>query len=141
MPVIIANIARAGAAASLRRKSATRADSARFSLDAADEAVAETSAAVTFVCPTALLQIQEAPEREPARSAAVRHGTELLDRLDDLRLAVLAGGIAPAHLSALAKALAAHRQASHDPRLDETIAEIELRAAVELAKFNRSRLR
>lgn len=142
MPIIIANAVGAGsAAAGLRRKGATRPDGARFSLDVADEAAPEAPAVVTLVCPTALLQIQEAPEREPARAAAVRRGADLLDRLDDLRLALVAGSLSPARLRALAETLAARREASHDPRLDEIIAEIELRTAVELAKFNRSKPR
>lgn len=138
MPVLISNIARPGAAAGLRRRNAAKPDGVRFSLDAADEAAAEAPAAVAFVCPTALLQIQEAPEREPGRAAAVHRGAELLDRLDGLRLALLAGAIPPTRLRALADALAARREASCDPRLDEIIGEIELSAAVELAKLNRA---
>ncbi len=142
MPIIIAGARGAGAAAAAqRRKGPTKPDGARFTLDREDEPAAEAPAGPVFVCPTALLQIQEAPEREPAsgRAAVARRGADLLDRLDDLRLALLAGAVSPSRLSALADALAAEKAQSNDPRLDEIIAEIELRTAVELAKFNRER--
>ena len=144
MPIIIAGAMGAGAAAAAqRRKGRARLDGARFTLDGADEPAAEAPAGPAFVYPTALLQIQEAPEREPAagRAAVARRGADLLDRLDDLRLALLVGAIPPSRLSALADALAAGKAQSNDSRLDEIIAEIELRTAVELAKFNREKAR
>ena len=100
-------------------------------------------APTTFVCPSALLLLQEAPGPEPAggRAEAVRHGTGLLDRLDELRLALLCGAVPPARLRAIADALAARSVPLGDPRLDAVIAEIELRCAVELAKFHRANRR
>jgi len=71
----------------------------------------------------------------------LRRGTDLLDRLDDLRLALLAGTISPSRLKALADALSAGKSRSNDPRLDAIIGEIELRAAVELAKLSREKAR
>lgn len=125
------------ASRSVGRKAAVRAKGGRFTLDGEDEAAAEAPPGpVAFVSPPALLQLQEALEQAPAgsRAAALRHGADLLDRLDDLRLALLAGAVAPGRLRALADAVAARRGPS-DPRLDAIIAEIELRCAVELAKF------
>ncbi|MGZ9033388.1 MAG: flagellar assembly protein FliX [Rhodospirillales bacterium] len=144
MSIVIASMLRAGSPATApRRKGPTRSDGARFTLDGVDEAAPEAPAGGAFICPTALLQIQEAPEPEPAggREAALRRGDDLLDRLDDLRLTLLTGAVPPSRLSALADALAARRQESRDPRLDAIIAEIELRAAVELAKFERAKRR
>lgn len=142
MPIIIAGAGRAGSApAALRRKGQAKADGARFTVDGTDGPAAEAPAGLAFVCPTALLQIQEAPEPAGGRAAVVRRGTDLLDRLDDLRLALLAGRVSPARLKALADALSTGKSGSNDPRLDEIIAEIELRAAVELAKLNRERAR
>lgn len=144
MSIVIASMLRAGSPATApRRKGPTRSDGARFTLDGVDEAAPEVPAGGAFVCPTALLQIQEAPEPEPAggRAAVVRRGDDLLDRLDDLRLALLTGSVPPSRLTALADALGARRHESQDPRIDAIIAEIELRAAVELAKFERAKRR
>jgi len=141
MPITIAGAVRAGSAAALRRKGQAKADSARFILDGGDGPAAEAPAGVAFVCPTALLQIQEDPEPAGGRTAVLRRGTDLLDRLDDLRLALLAGTISPSRLKALADALSAGKSRSNDPRLDAIIGEIELRAAVELAKLSREKAR
>jgi len=142
MPITIAGAVRTGsAAAAPRRKGQAKADGARFILDGGDGPAAEAPAGVAFVCPTALLQIQEDPEPAGGRAAVLRRGTDLLDRLDDLRLALLAGTISASRLKALADALTAGKSSSNDPRLDAIIGEIELRAAVELAKLNREKAR
>jgi hypothetical protein len=58
--------------------------------------------------------------------------------LDGLHLDILAGRVAPARLAALASSLRADRSASGDPRLEQLIDSIVLRAEVELAKLERS---
>ncbi|MDZ3836121.1 MAG: flagellar assembly protein FliX [Rhodospirillales bacterium] len=140
MPILVTNAPRPAATASPRRKGAVRADGSRFTLESEAEAPPEAPGATTFVCPSALLLLQEAPGPEPAggRAEAVRHGTGLLDRLDELRLALLCGAVPPARLRAIADALAARSARLGEPRLDAVIAEIELRCAVELAKFHRA---
>ncbi len=140
MPIPIAATPGIGPAASSRRKVRVRTEAGGFTLESEGETIPEAPAAVAFVCPQALLQLQEAaaPGPSAAPATALRHGFDLLDRLDDLRLALVAGRIAPGRLAALAEALAAHRDRSFDPRLEAVIAEIELRAAVELAKFRRA---
>lgn len=143
MPILITSTAGPAVAASPRRKGAVRADGSRFTLESEGEAPPEAPAATTFVCPSALLLLQGAPGPEPAggRAEALRHGMDLLDRLDDLRLALLCGTVPPARLRAIADALAARSARLGDPRLDAVIAEIELRCAVELAKFHRANRR
>jgi hypothetical protein len=140
MPILVTNAPRATAAASPRRKGAVRADGSRFTLESEAEAPPEAPAPAALLCPSALLQLQEAPPPAPARSrqAAFRHGTGLLDRLDELRLALLSGAVPPARLRAIADALASRSDRPDDPRLAAVIAEIELRCAVELAKFHRA---
>ena len=61
----------------------------------------------------------------------------MLDSLDDLRLAILAGAISKEKLAELAQKLRQKRQNSDDPRLNEIIEEIELRCEVEVAKLTR----
>jgi hypothetical protein len=139
MPILITSTTGAAVAASPRRKGAVRADGSRFTLESEAEPPAEAPGATAFVCPSALLLLQEAPGPEPAggRAEALRHGTGLLDQLDDLRLALLSGAVPPARLQAIADALATRSGRPDDPRLGAVIAEVELRCAVELANFDR----
>jgi class II flagellar assembly regulator FliX len=69
------------------------------------------------------------------RGAAARYGADLLDRLTELRLDLLNGGVPAARLQALAHALRSGRRPSGDPRIDLVIDEIELRVEVEVAKL------
>ena len=83
----------------------------------------------------ALLALQETLSPTERRRRAVRRGGRILDALDDLRLAVLD----PAEIDgpALERLQAAVREArgeTEDPGLNGVLEEIELRAAVELAK-------
>lgn len=82
-----------------------------------------------------LLSIQEVPDATTSPSKGLRRGLDILDQLDQLRLSLLAGSIAPQRLKRLLAALRTRRQATGDPRLEAILAEIELRAAVEVAKF------
>ena len=66
-----------------------------------------------------------------------RYGGDLLDRLEDLRIGILSGAYPKQKLVDLAHRLRKKRQASDDPRLNEIIEEIELRAEVEIAKLTR----
>ena len=87
----------------------------------------------------ALLSVQEGPDptSERARGLARAHAEDLLDRLEGVRLGILAGTFPKEKLVELAQRLRAHRQRSDDPRLNEIIDEIELRAEVEIAKLTR----
>jgi hypothetical protein len=81
------------------------------------------------------LQGVAAPEAD-RRRRAVKRADSLLDGLDALKLDVLAGRLDLGRLRRLGTDLA-HREPSDDPRLEAIVAEIELRAAVELAKAER----
>jgi len=83
----------------------------------------------------ALLALQEVPDPRHGRSRGLRRATDLLDRLDEIRLGLLTGGIPLHRLQALSVALNVERNATPDPRLHEVMEEIELRCAVELAKL------
>ena len=82
-----------------------------------------------------LFALQEVPDPEARRRRAVQRGLSLLDQLDRIRLAMLSGSLSPAELRRLAQVLAQEREALSDPALAEVLAEVELRAAVELAKY------
>ena len=88
----------------------------------------------------AVLAVQEVPDATDGRSKGVlfQYGGDLLDRLDELRLAILAGVVSKERLTELAQKLRQKRQETNDPRLNEIIEEIELRAEVEVAKLTRN---
>jgi hypothetical protein len=67
----------------------------------------------------------------------VAHGNDLLDRLDELRMGILLGHFSKDRLAELAQRLRQKREQGVDPALDEILAEIELRAEVEIAKYTR----
>ena len=83
----------------------------------------------------ALLALQEVGDAPGDREQVRRRGEEILAQLDALRNALLVGILPLAGLEHLARTLEARRESISDPRLAEIIAEIELRAAVELAKL------
>ncbi len=109
----------------------------RFSthLDDGPSESAPTAAAVPMTSVAALLAVQdEGDATSRRRRRAVQRGTDLLDRLDEIRHALLTADMPASRLQALADALTRDRQAIDDPKLAEVLAEIELRCAVELAK-------
>jgi hypothetical protein len=85
----------------------------------------------------AMLAAQEVPDATEGRRRARRRGEDILDRLEEIRLGLLLGTVSQARLQQLAQALRSARGQVDDPRLDEILDEIELRAAVELAKLAR----
>jgi len=85
----------------------------------------------------ALIALQEVGDALTGRKRAMGRGREMLDLLDQVRLGLLVGGIPRAKLGALVQAVKAERQVIDDPRLQQILDEIELRAAVELAKYDR----
>jgi len=86
-----------------------------------------------------ILSMQEVPDATEGRSRAIlkQYGDDLLTRLEDLRLGILAGVYSKEKLADLAHRLRQKRTHSNDPRLNEIIDEIELRAEVEIAKLAR----
>lgn len=72
-----------------------------------------------------------------SRGKAVAYGNDLLDRLEQFRLAILQGTISKDRLQELAHRLRQRRQSLDDPRLEEVLQEIELRCEVEVAKLTR----
>ena len=85
----------------------------------------------------ALLALQEVPDDPGGRNRGRRHGEALLDHLDDLRLGLLSGRMSLDALERLSVMVAAKRGKVDDLRLTQILDEIEIRAAVELAKLGR----
>lgn len=129
-----------GSASGARRKGASAPAGDAFAPDApavrtgvSGAAGAGGASAVSSV--DALLALQEVGDLDAAREQASRRAFSLLDVLDDLKLALLEGGLPPAKLNALMRLLQSDRLSTGDPRLERALDDIETRAAVELAKY------
>lgn len=85
-----------------------------------------------------VLTVQEVGDRSGGARRARERAELILDRLDDIRHGLLMGAIPRDRLEELAAAVRRQREAVDDPRIVEVLDEIELRARVELAKFQRS---
>lgn len=87
-----------------------------------------------------LLGAQEVDEREARRRKAVKQGRFTLEVLERLRDALLMGTLPITTIAQLEKLVAEQRDETTDPTLRQILAEIETRAAVELAKLEMSGL-
>ncbi len=85
----------------------------------------------------ALLALQEVSDDPGGRNRGRRRGEELLGHLDGLHLGLLSGRMSLGALERLSIMVAAKRGQVDDPRLARILDEIEIRAAVELAKLGR----
>ncbi len=85
----------------------------------------------------ALVALQEVDDPTQGRAQAQKRGEDLLDRLDHLRMWLLMGRVSIVELERLSELVNRETAATGDPRLREILGEIELRAAVELAKLGR----
>jgi hypothetical protein len=95
---------------------------------------------VGFADLNAVLALQEAPDattRSRAKQRAKERGGMMLDQLEEIRMGLLMGTIPMAKLEMLAQLVRAKREQIDDPKLLAILDEIELRAAVELAKLSR----
>jgi hypothetical protein len=82
-----------------------------------------------------ILMLQGLEDSTQGRSRGLAHGEQLLDLLDSVRDGLLAGGIPRATLNKLAHAVTKRHEAFADPKLQDVLDQIELRAHVELAKL------
>lgn len=84
----------------------------------------------------ALLALQAVDDATERRKRAVKRGQAALDVLDEIKVAVLAGALEPSSLGRLKAALGGLQERSGEQGLDSVLAQIELRAEVELAKYS-----
>jgi len=71
------------------------------------------------------------------RRAALQRGDSMLDRLDDIRIALLTGSLPRGQLESLRRMAKERGDVLTDPQLQSVLDEIELRVAVELAKLDK----
>lgn len=86
-----------------------------------------------------VLAVQESPDaaKGKAKQRARDRGIKMLDFLEEIRLGLLMGAIPKDRLEQLGQMVRAKREQIDDPQLTAILDEIELRAAVELAKLSR----
>jgi len=102
---------------------------------AASTGAAAAAAGVSGVAGvSALMALQGVEDATERRRRAIRRGGGLLDRLDELKLALLGGEAGEGALERLGRSLGEERPIDADPALNSLLAQIDLRAAVELAK-------
>ncbi len=82
----------------------------------------------------ALQGVEGVESPEERRRRAVKRGHTALDLLDEMKLGLLSGRLDPGMLLKLKAAAAGLKDLSGDPRVDQVLAEIDLRVEVELAK-------
>lgn len=135
----------AGAASTPASRPAARA-AGGFALPSAGAAsgaghAGATSSASGVTGAAALMALQGVEDPTERRRRAIRRGSGLLDRLDELKLALLGGQDGAAALERLARSLREERPEDAEPGLKGVLDQIDLRAAVELAKAEAARAR
>ncbi len=85
-----------------------------------------------------ILTLQGMDDTTGGPSKGLAHGEQLLDMLDQVRDGLLAGGIPRTTLNRLAVAVGRRQENFADPRLQDILDEIDLRAKVELAKLEQA---
>jgi len=115
------------------------ASGSAFSVADADamRSAAQSAAPRAVASLDVLVALQSFDDPIERRRKAVRHGRTALDALDSLKVGLISGTLdrdALVRLKTLAESLG---ESSGDGRLDAVLAEIRLRAAVELAKYAR----
>ncbi|MFL5336176.1 MAG: flagellar assembly protein FliX [Geminicoccaceae bacterium] len=126
------------AAATTRGASPGRVSDGAFTLPPAASGSSGVFATAAIGALDAILAVQDQSAARERRRRAVRRGHALLDRLEELRTCLIEGRIEPALLSRLRQDLAVPPEAE-EPGLKLVVAEIELRAEVEIAKLEAAR--
>jgi hypothetical protein len=115
------------------------AASSRFTLGGGDATgkTSSTQAAAPAGALEGLLALQAVGDTLERRKRAMRRGHNLLDSLDKLKIALLSGRVSAASLEILSAQLKQKRESVDDPRLEDILSHVELRAEVEIAKLAR----
>jgi Class II flagellar assembly regulator len=107
-----------------------------FSLGGTEAPQAQTAALAlrTLGGIDALIALQGVEDPAERRRRAVKYGRRALDALDELKLGLLAGTLDHTTMLRLKSVASDLHDPTGDDRLDQVMAEIDLRVAVELAK-------
>lgn len=84
-----------------------------------------------------ILAAQEVDDAAARASRGKKRAQDMLDKLDDIRHGLLSGDLSADKLVDLSRLVQSRKVAVDDPGLAQLLDEIDLRAQVELAKFQR----
>jgi len=118
------------------KKAGTSAGGVNFS-SFMDSDVEDVKGAMPANPLSALSMLNEVEDAVEAPKKAVERGNDILDELEKIRDGLLFGGISVARLERIKQMLQKKDTIIKDPKLAEIMEEIEIRAAVELAKLGR----
>ena len=129
----------AAKAATAKRKSQGNTAGEVFKLpeDSAASGPATVAGAGPLAAIDALLAVQETDDATSRKSAGLKYGGSILDLLDQVRLALLTGGLPQSALERLTQMVETRKDSFSDPNLAAILDEIDLRARVEIAKLER----
>ena len=124
---------------SVRRKAPGSSASSSFAVSETSESPAGIVAGPGPIAALdSILMLQGMDDSTDGRSKGLARGEQLLDLLDSVRDGLLAGGIPRATLNRLAAAVTKRHDTFADPKLQDVLDQIELRAHVELAKLEQA---
>ena len=121
--------------AAIRRKTTTQSGGGFSVSDPAESHGGIVAGPGPIAALDSILMLQGMDDSTEGRSKGQAHGEQLLNLLDAVRDGLLAGGIPRSTLNKLAAAVTRRHDAFADPRLQDVLDQIELRAHVELAKL------
>ena len=103
--------------------------------DATETAGSSMTAGIASVDILLAAQSAEDATQGKAKRQAKERASTILDKLNDLKVAMVSGNITLGHMISIADVVASHRDTITDPELTAILDEIDLRAHVELAKL------
>lgn len=119
-----------------RQERTSKSSAAGFSNQLRDDTAVQSAGGTAAVgAVSALLAVQEVGDSGEEKRRAVQRGEDILERLDELRHGLLIGAFPKEKLDQLLETVRRQHDRFRDPRLQEILQEIELRAMVELAKL------
>jgi Class II flagellar assembly regulator len=122
--------------AAIKRKAAPGATAGGFTIaDHAESHAQIVAGPGPIAALDSILMLQAMDDSTQGKSKGQAHGEQLLELLDSVRDGLLAGGIPRATLNKLAAAVTRRHDSFADPKLQDVLDQIELRAHVELAKL------
>lgn len=94
-----------------------------------------TSSSIASVDALLIAQAAEDPAQQKAKKRMRERAVNILDELNDLKMAMLTGQVTIGHMLSISDVVAMHREKIVDPELSALLDEIDLRAQIELAKL------
>jgi hypothetical protein len=117
-------------------------DGEGFRISSPDTAAAGQASSVSGVSRVmgveALLALQDIGGPLERKRRAVRRAGHILDVLDEIKVSLLEGGVSAQDLDRLRRVVRDERERTDDPGLEAVLNEIEVRAAVEVAKLEQA---